>query len=100
MHRSVLRFVLGLSLGLLVVACSGGGGGGGESFLLPDITVKEGAEWQINREIVFTFTDEVKFSSVNLNTINIQTTAGAPATGSFSLRKDVEGKERLVVFQP
>ena len=70
----------------LLAACSGGGGGagtiGGGGFELTSLNLNNGAVWQINRRIEFTFNDEVDFSSVSLNTISIRTPAGKPATGA------------------
>ena len=67
----------------------------GAEFELLSISVPDGAVWQINREIVFPFTEAVDFSSVSLNTINIQSSDGMPATGSFFLRQPF-----ALVFQP
>lgn len=97
-QRSVLRRLLPLSftLGIFLAACSGGSGGGSsENFQLTRISLLEGAVWKVNQEIVFTFSADVDFSSVSSNTISIQTTSGAPATGTFFAR----GTNR-VVFQP
>ncbi len=97
-HRSALRCFICLSLafGMFLAACSGGGGGGsGESFQLIRISLIEDMVWKVNQEIVFTFSDEVDFSSVSSNTISIQTSTGAPATGTFFARGTTQ-----VVFQP
>ncbi|NOT30205.1 MAG: hypothetical protein HOP15_07140 [Planctomycetes bacterium] len=67
----------------------------GAEFELLSISVPEGAVWQINREIVFLFSEAVDFSSVGLNTISIQSSGGMPATGSFFLRHPF-----TLVFQP
>ena len=80
--------------GLLAAACSGGGSGSTE-FALTRISVPDNSTWQINRPMFFEFTDAVDFSSVNLNTINIAQTAGAPAAGEFFA---VDAK--TVGFQP
>lgn len=94
---------LGLAaLGLGFAACGGGGGGSGSSgsqggFQLVSISVPEGAVWKINRAIDFVFNQDVDFSTVNLNTISISTTAGLPVTGSFSL---LANDARTVRFQP
>jgi hypothetical protein len=92
-----LRSVLTNSiLGALLAGCSSGGGGGGtQAFQLIDISLPDGAVWQVNREIAFTFNSPVDFSTVSLNTISIVSTGGAPATGEFALR----GSD-TVVFQP
>ena len=50
-------------------ACSGSGGGGGTSnvqvFELENLTVRDGALWQVNREMRFTFTQPIDFGSVS-----------------------------------
>ncbi len=85
-----------LCLGALlwVAACSSGGGGGA-SFAIESINVSEGQVWKINRPISITFSDEVQFSTVNLNTINIRKVGGGPSAGEFFLQGP-----REVVFQP
>ena len=83
---------------LLLAACSKGGGGSSDiGFQLINISVDPNEPWHVNREIVFTFSKDVKFSSVSLNTISIQTTTGTPATGTF--RQDSTNKRRII-FQP
>jgi hypothetical protein len=94
-HRSARRSLFIAAAGLLASACSSDGGGGGVGFQLVRISLLEGQVWKVNQEIVFTFNQEVDFSSISLNTISIQTTGGAPATGTFTLR----GTDQ-VVFQP
>ena len=77
-HRPATGSLL-LALGLFTAACSSGGGGSnGVGFQLTGISLLEGDVWKINQEIVFTFSEPVDFSSVSLNTINIQTTTGFP----------------------
>jgi hypothetical protein len=84
------------SLALVGVSCSGGGGGGGTGgFLLTDVSIREGAVWQINREIVFRFSEPIDFSTVSANTINIRSASDVPALGDFRLRDP-----STVVFQP
>ena len=68
--------------GLLAAACSGGGSSSPE-FALNQISVPQNGTWQINRPMFFKFTDDVDFTSVNLNTINIAQSGGAPASGEF-----------------
>src|SRR5688572_18284987 len=99
--RSLSRRTNGaVGLALLVGAgCSGGGGGGGgasgaEGFHV-DVSLEEGAVWQINRPIVLTFSEPVDFSTVSLNTIRIHSAASVPATGVFRLEDP-----RTVSFQP
>ncbi len=95
MRHRLARCLLFLASGLLANACSGGGGGSGGGFQLVRISLLEGAVWKVNQEIVFTFSEPVDFGSISLNTINIQTTLGAPATGTFTLRGTSQ-----IVFQP
>ena len=68
----------------------------------------QGAIWELNREIVFEFNEAVDFASVSLNTINIQSEAGEPASGSFAFaRVDADGDgqaelvdETVLIFTP
>ena len=69
--------------------------GRGAEFELLSISVPEGAIWKINREIVFLFSEAIDFSSVSLNTIQIHSSGGAPASGSFYRRHP-----STLVFQP
>jgi len=69
--------------GLLAAACGSGDSGSSGSFALIEVSVPHNGTWQINRPMTFEFTDDVDFSSVNLNTINITQTGGAPASGEF-----------------
>jgi len=62
---------------------------------LVDISLPEGAVWQINREIEFTFSEPIDFTTVSSNTISIQTSNQVPATGVFRQRD-----ANTVVFQP
>jgi hypothetical protein len=57
--------------------------------------VTNGSVWQINREIVLSFTEPVDFSTVSANTINLRSLSDVPATGVFQLRDP-----NTVVFQP
>jgi hypothetical protein len=59
------------------------------------LSVQDGSVWEINRAIVFSFTEPVDFSTVSANTIHIRSLAGVPATGTFQLRDPF-----TVVFQP
>ncbi len=98
-HRTALgTSSLALALGL-VAGCGGGRGsdsaGGSTSFRILSISVPNNGIWQINRPIEFTFNQDIDFSSVNLNTINITQPAGTPAAGEFQLRNS-----RQVTFQP
>jgi hypothetical protein len=85
----------------LLAACSGGSGGAktgsASDFELLGLNVIEGQEWQINRPIQMTFSKEVDFATVNLNTISIVDSQGFGATGFFFL---AEGDPTTVVFQP
>jgi hypothetical protein len=94
--RSPLRgLVFPSLLGCLALACGGGGGGGGSSTFEVTISIQENQEVRLNQEIVFTFSAPVDFSTVSQNTINIRSTTGIPATGTYSKRGDTR-----VVFQP
>ena len=84
-----------------------GGIAGQGGFQLTLITVPAGeTEWQINRPIEFHFNDDVDFSSVNLNSIQIREQDGSPATGEFTLKEVVlpSGEKvvlrDVVVFRP
>jgi hypothetical protein len=79
---------------VLVAACGGGGGGGG-NMVLESVSVAGNSNWQINRPILFVFSEDVDFSSVNMNSIHIGETTGGTAVGEFSL---VDPK--TVKFQP
>lgn len=94
-HRSAQGLLLFVFVSIGAGCSSDSGGGSGDGFQLPQISLPPGAIWKVNQEIVFTFSKDVDFSTVSLNTISIQTATGAPATGSFSLRGP-----RQVVFQP
>ena len=97
---------------VLTSSCSGGGGtnsgDAGAGFQLTRISVTEASPWEINRPIELVFSDEVNFSSVSLNSINIAAIGGAPATGTFFFKAiDLDGDgslesvdPRVVVFQP
>lgn len=96
--KSLARFGALAAL-TLPIACSGGGGVGsgvvGGGFQLTTMTVPKGATWQINRPIDFTFSQDVDFSSVSLNTISIRSASGVPASGMFTLLNPT-----TVRFQP
>jgi hypothetical protein len=83
-----------LLAGLLLAACSGGGTRS-IGFQLVSVSVPGNGIWQINRSMQFVFSNDVDFSTVNLNTINVVQTSGAPASGEFSLLD-----ARTVLFQP
>src|SRR5262245_158593 len=84
--------------------CGGGGGGGGganpgtTSFQVSDLSIQDGAVWQINREIVLTFSEPVDFSTVSSNTINIRSTADVPAIGVFrpGAASDPDGARKVI----
>jgi hypothetical protein len=57
--------------------------------------VANGSVWEINREIVLTFSDPIDFSTVSSNTINVRSSDDVPATGIFRLRD-----AKTVAFQP
>jgi hypothetical protein len=94
LHPTRLISILSCAAGVLVAAC-GSGGSGSTEFAIIQISVPHNGTWQINRPMFFTFTDDVDFSSVNLNTINIAQTGGAPASGEFFMVDPV-----TVGFQP
>ena len=115
MRRSKATRIIAASLtaGALLTACSGSGGGSTDSssqggFQLTKISVLDGSIWEINRQMEFTFNQDVNFATVSLNTINIQTNTGMPATGAFFLKGvDADGdgvnettNPRVVIFQP
>ena len=85
---------LACATALLAAAC-GGGGSGSSDFAIQEISVPNDGTWQINRPMFFQFSDEVDFSTVNLNTINIAQSAGAPASGEFFMENPF-----TVGFQP
>ena len=98
---AVLSFVGGAALALS--GCSGSSSSAGAigtnagPFVLSQVSVSEGAVWQINRPIKFTFSVPVDFDTVNLNTISIQRVGGLPALGEFTLDPT---DARSVLFQP
>ncbi len=109
--KTLRVLTISLFLAILAAGCSGGSGGSGGGaigFQLTRISLPNGAVWQINREIEFSFSEPVDFSTVSLNTINLQSENGAPATGTFSFRQiDTDGDgvaetvdEATVIFQP
>jgi len=114
--RLAPQFLLGSLLlgGLLSTACSSGSSGSGSGssgaagFQLVRISLLEGSVWEVNREIEFTFSAAVDFSSVSLNTVNIQSSTGAPAMGSFFMKMlDTDGDGQpdttdptAFIFQP
>jgi len=98
------NLVLAVAIGLATVGCtgggssSGGGAGGGTStsnFEVQSISVVSGAIWEVNRPIDITFTQDLDFTTVSLNTISISSLSGLPATGTFTLLGP-----RTVRFQP
>lgn len=94
-----LAWLLAMSAPAWLVACSGSGSDSESSgqFTISQVSVPAGSVWQINRPIEFSFSQAVDFSTVNLNTIQIQRVGGAPALGDFH---GVPGDPRTVVFQP
>src|SRR5262245_1069971 len=96
--RRLLAAWLSSSALIAGTGCSGGSGGdhaGTTGFQLDDLSVQEGAVWQINREIVFRFSEPIDFTTVSSNTIQIRSRADAPAIGVFRLRDPF-----TVSFQP
>ncbi|MFT7485699.1 MAG: hypothetical protein ACI9F9_001549 [Candidatus Paceibacteria bacterium] len=100
---SSAQWFAALGLAFLFAGCSGSSssssstGSSGGTFALSSISVSGGQTWQINRPITFTFSADVDFDTVNLNTISIHQLNGLPAVGEFS---PAVGDGRAVVFQP
>ncbi|MCP3914107.1 MAG: hypothetical protein GY711_00955 [bacterium] len=70
-------------------SCGGGGGGGGSAdpLRVVEINVSAGQEWKLNRAIEVRFDQDVQFSSVNGNTLQVRE-ANDPSRrgiGSFEL---------------
>ncbi|MEO2160977.1 MAG: hypothetical protein ABGY29_00485, partial [bacterium] len=95
--------------GLTLWAVSGCGGGvasgtgaSGAQFTIESINVLQGMEWKLNRSIDITFSDDVDFATVTMNTINIVDPVGRAATGVFSFPTLPNGMidKRTVRFQP
>ena len=98
LQRSGLHSGAALLVLLSLSGCGGGGGGstqGTTSFQLDSSSVRDGAIWEINREIVLSFSEPIDFASVSANTINLRSSDDVPATGVFKLRD-----ANTVVFQP
>ncbi len=94
----VLGQIAPLALGLLVVGCGGNGssgGGSGSNFQVESVNLAPNSVWAINRAITIQFSDEVDFSTVSLNSINVRQINGTPAIGEFSLVN-----ARTISFQP
>lgn len=109
LHTPSLRTLLPIGPLLLIAACSGSSGSTGPAasssgiLELVGVSVRENAVWQINRAIEFAFSEEVDFLSISSNTIQIRTTAGRPATGTFSFKADASANgvdETTVLWQP
>lgn len=109
MNRRIQFFVASLSLllsPLLVTGCSGGGSNSAQAsqggFQLIQTNVMNNEVWAINRAITFTFNEQVDFATVSMNTMNIQTSAGQPAVGTFTTGSFPDGSPdpNTVVFQP
>jgi hypothetical protein len=105
---NVTPWISGLALSacgaaLLFSGCSGASSHAGSAgsadgpFVLSQISVSNGAVWQINRPVQLTFSLPVDFDTVNLNTISIQRINGQPAVGEFTLDP---ADARTVIFQP
>jgi hypothetical protein len=98
-----------LLAGLVFTGCSGSGDsssgvGSSGQFGLMALSVTDGQIWQINRPIVFTFSQSYDPDSVNLNTLSIQREGGLPAVGDFAPDytdlDPIDGMPRAVIFQP
>ena len=82
----------------LLSACSSGGGGGGgglPAFRVNGVSVTDNGTLKINRAIDISFTQDVDFSTVSLNTVSIDSAGGAPVAGTFTLVDP-----RTISFQP
>ncbi len=85
-----------LGAATLVAACSGGGGGGGlPSFRVNGVSVTNNGVLKINRAIQISFTEDIDFSTVSLNTVRIASAGGVPVTGTFT-----QVDSRTISFQP
>ncbi len=94
LHTGLLLGLIGSAA--LVTACSSGGGGGGlPSFRVNGVSVTNNATLKINRSIEISFTEEVDFATVSLNTIRITSSGGVPVAGTF---RQVDPK--TISFQP
>jgi hypothetical protein len=107
------RFLLGLGL-FGLAACSSSSDvvneatqSGGTQFELlsfaasaQDVALSNGAVWQINRPISMRFSQPVDFSTINTSSIRITKSTGEQAVGEFRLKKDSNGLETIVTFQP
>ncbi len=80
----------------ITTATGDSGGTGSSSFTVQSVSVTSGQVWQINRPIDVTFSQDVDFTTVGLNTIALSTPSGLSATGTFSATSD----PRKVRFQP
>ncbi len=63
--------------------------------VLNSVSIAPNAIWQINRPMQFVFSEDVDFSTVNMNSIHIGQTNGGTAVGEFSLLDS-----KTVQFQP
>ncbi|HIF40266.1 MAG TPA: hypothetical protein EYQ74_04120, partial [Planctomycetes bacterium] len=83
-------------------AVSSGSGASGTDFTIKGVNVLEGMEWKLNRPVDITFSDDVDFSTVTMNTINIVDPVGRAATGVFSFPTLPNGTvdTRTIRFQP
>jgi hypothetical protein len=59
------------------------------------VSIGPNAIWQINRPIQFVFSEDVDFSTVNMNSIHVGRVNGGTAVGEFSLLDS-----KTVKFQP
>ena len=94
-----------IALAATFAGCSAGSGSDGGStstMTIENISVPANAQWQINRPIAITFSSEVDFGSVSLNTIQISEQGGVPVVGEFAFATDAQGNPRrnVVEFQP
>ncbi|MEO0652381.1 MAG: hypothetical protein AAFZ65_17035, partial [Planctomycetota bacterium] len=97
LNRSIL---FGLVAGTCLTACGSDSGQG--DFQLLSISVPPNAQWQINRPIEFEFSEPVDFTTVDSNSIAIQTPSGQAALGTYFVKSEEDGTTvpNVIVFQP
>mgnify|MGYP006966864782 CR=1 FL=1 len=104
-RASVWAPLVGLAL-WTVAGCGGGvssgSGASGSQFSVVGVNVLQGMEWKLNRPIDVTFSHDVDFATVTMNTINIVDPMGRAATGVFTFPTLPDGTidTRTVRFQP
>ena len=97
-----------VALAAALGACSAGSsdstdsGGSTGTLSIVNISVPSGAQWQINRPIAISFSEEVDFSTVSLNTVQVFEQGGVPVVGEFAFGLDEQGGQvrSVIEFQP